>query len=117
MSKYGAITNTINKYNLTYNNYYNEEISKNINNLESNIYQHYNNNSSLNYYEIKNIIRNEFAELILPYQKQVNNFDNIIQQKINTVESNLKGIIDSKSFDNMNHTAQMINMVMKKSKF
>ena len=117
MSKYGKITNTINKYNLTYNNYYNEEISKNINNLESNIYQHYNNNSSINYYEIKNIIRNEFAELILPYQKQVNNFDNIIQQKINTVESNLKGIIDSKSFDNMNHTAQIINMVMKNQNF
>ena len=117
MSKYGAITNTINKYNLTYNNYYNEEISKNINNLEPNIYQHCNNNSSLNYYEIKNIIRNEFAELIIPYQKQVNNFDNIIQQKINLVESNLKGIIDSKSFDNMNHTAQMINMVMKNSNF
>ena len=78
MSKYGTISNTINKYNLTYNNnYFNEEISKNIDNLESNIYQHYN-NSSLNYYEIKNIIRNEFAELILPYQKQVNNFDNIV---------------------------------------
>ena len=113
MSKYGTISNTINKYNLTYNNnYFNEEISKNIDNLESNIYQHYN-NSSLNYYEIKNIIRNEFAELILPYQKQVNNFDNIVQQKINLVESNLKGIIDSKSFENMNHTAQMINMFMK----
>ena len=117
MSKYGTITNTINKYNLTYNNnYYNEEISKNINNLESNIYQHYN-NSSLNYYDIKNIIRNEFAELIFPYQKQINNFDNIAQQKINLVESNLKGLIDSKSFDTMNKTAQMINMVMKNSNF
>ena len=117
MSKYGTISNTINKYNLTFNNnYFNEEISKNIDNLESNIYQHYN-NSSLNYYEIKNIIRNEFAELILPYQKQVNNFDNIVQQKINLVESNLKGIIDSKSFENMNHTAQMINMFMKNQNF
>ena len=117
MSKYGTISNTINKYNLTYNNnYFNEEISKNIDNLESNIYQHYN-NSSLNYYEIKNIIRNEFAELIFPYQKQVNNFDNIVQQKINLVESNLKGIIDSKSFENMNHTAQMINMFMKNQNF
>ena len=117
MSKYGTISNTINKYNLTYNNnYFNEEISKNIDNLESNIYQHYN-NSSFNYYEIKNIIRNEFAELILPYQKQVNNFDNIVQQKINLVESNLKGIIDSKSFENMNHTAQMINMFMKNQNF
>jgi len=117
MSKYGTISNTINKYNLTYNNnYLNEEISKNIDNLESNIYQHYN-NSSFNYYEIKNIIRNEFAELILPYQKQVNNFDNIIQQKINLVESNLKGIIDSKSFENMNHTAKMINMFMKNQNF
>ena len=117
MSKYGTISNTINKYNLTYNNnYFNEEISKNIDNLESNIYQHYN-NSSLNYYEIKNIIRNEFAELILPYQKQVNNFDNIVQQKINLVESNLKDIIDSKSFENMNHTAQMINMFMKNQNF
>ena len=117
MSTYGTISNTLNKYNLTYNNnYFNEEISKNIDNLESNIYQHYN-NSSLNYYEIKNIIRNEFAELILPYQKQVNNFDNIVQQKINLVESNLKGIIDSKSFENMNHTAQMINMFMKNQNF
>ena len=107
MNKYGSISSTMNKYNLTYNNnYFSEEISK------SN-----SSGSSLSYYDIKNIIRNEFAELIIPYQKQLNNYDNIIQQKIETVESNLKGIIDSKSFDNMNHTAQMINMVMKNSNF
>ena len=107
MIKYGSISSTMNKYNLTYNNkYFSEEISK------SN-----SSGSSLSYYDIKNIIRNEFAELIIPYQKQLNNYDNIIQQKIGTVESNLKGIIDSKSFDNMNHTAQMINMVMKNSNF
>ena len=107
MNKYGSISSTMNKYNLTYNNnYFSEEISK------SN-----SSGSSLSYYDIKNIIRNEFAELIIPYQKQLNNYDNIIQQKIGTVESNLKGIIDSKSFDNMNHTAQMINMVMKNSNF
>ena len=107
MNKYGSISSTMNKYNLTYNNnYFSEEISK------SN-----SSGSSLSYYDIKNIIRNEFAELIIPYQKQLNNYDNIIQQKIDTVESNLKGIIDSKSFDNMNHTAQIINMVMKNSNF
>ena len=107
MNKYGSISSTMNKYNLTYNNnYFSEEISK------SN-----SSGSSLSYYDIKNTIRNEFAELIIPYQKQLNNYDNIIQQKIDTVESNLKGIIDSKSFDNMNHTAQMINMVMKNSNF
>ena len=107
MNKYGSISSTMNKYNLTYNNkYFSEEISK------SN-----SSGSSLSYYDIKNIIRNEFSELIIPYQKQLNNYDNIIQQKIDTVESNLKGIIDSKSFDNMNHTAQMINMVMKNSNF
>ena len=107
MNKYGSISSTMNKYNLTYNNnYFSEEISKNNSS-----------GSSLSYYDIKNTIRNEFAELIIPYQKQLNNYDNIIQQKIDTVESNLKGIIDSKSFDNMNHTAQMINMVMKNSNF
>ena len=107
MNKYGSISSTMNKYNLTYNNkYFSEEISK------SN-----SSGSSLSYYDIKNIIRNEFAELIIPYQKQLNNYDNIVQQKIGAVESNLKGIIDSKSFDNMNHTAQMINMVMKNSNF
>ena len=107
MNKYGSISSTMNKYNLTYNNnYFSEEISKNNSS-----------GSSLSYYDIKNTIRNEFAELIIPYQKQLNNYDNIIQQKIGTVESNLKGIIDSKSFDNMNHTAQMINMVMKNSNF
>ena len=107
MNKYGSISSTMNKYNLTYNNnYFSEEISK------SN-----SSGSSLSYYDIKNIIRNEFAELIIPYQKQLNNYDNIIQQKIGAVESNLKGIIDSKSFDNMNHTAQMINMAMKNSNF
>ena len=108
MNKYGSISSTMNKYNLTYNNnnYFSEEISK------SN-----SSGSSLSYCDIKNIIRNEFAELIIPYQKQLNNYDNIIQQKIDTVESNLKGIFDSKSFDNMNHTAQMINMVMNNSNF
>ena len=107
MNKYGSISSTMNKYNLTYNNnFFSEEISK------SN-----SSGSSLSYYDIKNIIRNEFAELIIPYQKQLNNYDNIVQQKIGAVESNLKGIIDSKSFDNMNHTAKMINMVMKNSNF
>ena len=121
MNKYETIINSKTQYNLLLNNpqtnykqkyYQNQEITKNINALETNIYKHYN-NASLNYYEIKNIIRNEFSELIIPYQKQLNNYDNIIDQKLNIVESNLKGIIDSKSFDNINQTAQMITMVLK----
>ena len=35
----------------------------------------YGNNYSLNYSDIKNIIRNEFAELITPYQKQTYNMN------------------------------------------
>ena len=92
MNKYETITN-INNYRNNYN--YNEEITKNLDNLETNIYKRYN-NPSMSYFEIKNIIRNEFSELILPYQKQLNNYDNVIEKRINNAESNLKGIIDSK---------------------
>ena len=106
----------LNKSGTSYgnSNYYKKEFNDTLNNLETNLYEHYN-NSSLNHYEIKNIIRNEFAELIIPYQRQLNNYDKIIEKKINNVESNLNGIIDSKSFDNLNQTTQMINLFMKNS--
>ena len=123
MNKYETFNNlTFQKNSLLHNsqinykgNYnYNQKFDETLNNLETNIYEHYT-NSSLNYYEIKNIIRNEFSELILPYQKQLNSYDNIIDKKINNAEANLKGIIDSKCFDNLNQTAQMINLFMKNS--
>ena len=118
MNKYETMSNSTFQHNLfinpdtKYN--YNKEINESFNNLETNIYENYN-KSSFNYYEIKNIVRNEFAELILPYQKQLNNLDNVIDRKINNVECNIKGIIDSKSFENMNQTAQMINIFLKNS--
>ena len=122
MNKYETINGSNYQQNLIYNNYttnfrnnYNNSnsFSKSFNNIETNNYDNYNNNSTLNYFEIKNIVRNEFAELIIPYQKQLNNYDNIVNRKINDIESNLKGIIDSKSFENLNQTAQMINRFLK----
>ena len=122
MNKYETINGSNYHQNLIYNNYttnfrnnYNNSnsFSKSFNNIETNNYDNYNNNSTLNYFEIKNIVRNEFAELIIPYQKQLNNYDNIVNRKINDIESNLKGIIDSKSFENLNQTAQMINRFLK----
>ena len=128
MNKYEAINDMKFQQNFFINNSqtnygqnydYHKEFNDTLNNLETNIHEHYNTNynlnNNLNYYEIKNIVRNEFAELIIPYQKQLNNVDNIIERKINNVECNLKGIIDSKSLDNLNQTAQMINLFMKNS--
>ena len=113
MNKYETITN-INNYRNNYN--YNEEITKNLNNLETNIYKRYN-NPSMSYFEIKNIIRNEFAELIIPYQNQINSYDNKFNLKFDEMKSNLKGIIDSKIFDNMNQTIQIINLALKNSNY
>ena len=113
MNKYETITN-INNYRNNYN--YNEEITKNLDNLETNIYKRYN-NPSMSYFEIKNIIRNEFAELIIPYQNQINSYDNKFNLKFDEMESNLKGIIDSKIFDNMNQTIQIINLALKNSNY
>ena len=121
MNKYETINNMkfqqnyfFNKSPANYrnNNDYRIEFNNTFNNFETNLNEQHN-NTNMNYYELKNIIRNEFAELILPYQKQLNNYDILVEKKINKVESNLKSIIDSKSFDNINQTAQMINLFMK----
>ena len=101
--KFESIYNT---NNMSFNNNY----------LNQNVFIDNKNNDfnfNYSYYEIKNIIRSEFEELILPYQKQLYNNNNEIQEKINDVETRLKGLINSKSMENINESAQMINACMK----
>ena len=93
--------------NVDYNLFYPNTDNSNITN------ENINNNLNINYYDIKNIIRNEFAELIIPYQKQLYNNNNMIQEKIDKAESRLQGMINSKSLENINEAARMINLCMK----
>ena len=106
-----SYNNLLNKYSSSFDkNNINMNMNMNDNNYNNNYsYDNYN----INYYDIKNIIRNEFAELIIPYQKQMYNNNNSIQEKINNVETRLQGMINSKSLDNINETAKMINICMK----
>ena len=76
-----------------------------------------NNFNNLNYYEIKNIVRNEFADLILSYQKDLINNTKYLENKIEDTESKLKGVINSKSLDNLNETAQMLNTFLNNNNF
>lgn len=93
-------------------NYYYEY--RNLNNYnDDNLY---NNSINISYSDIKKIIRNEFSDLILPYQKQIYNLNNMIQEKIDNSEARLKAIIDSKSLDNINETVKMINICIKDNK-
>ena len=119
-------SNNINNINTNINNDYSSQkiesiyntnnMSFNNNYLNQNVFienQNKDFNFNYSYYDIKNIIRSEFEELILPYQKQLNNNNNEIQEKINNVESRLQGLINSKSMENINEAAQMINVCMK----
>jgi hypothetical protein len=122
------------KYNLyqTYpspggnnNNLYNNNIDLNNNSNNSIFYQNLNNynsfsnhnnlynNETFSYSDIKYIIRNEFTELMMPYQNQINNINNSINEKIDNSETRLKALINSKSLDNINEAAKMINIFMK----
>ena len=109
MKKYELINSTKTGLNLhpSINKYSFNENNDIINTPSINIYEQYN-NSNLDYYEIKNIIRNEFAEMILPYQKKIYNNDSLLEQKLNNLESNIKSIIDSKTLENLNQSAKMI---------
>ena len=114
MKKYDLINSTKTGLNLhpSINQYSFNENNNNINTPNINIYEQYN-TSNLDYYEIKNIIRNEFAEMILPYQKKIYNNDSLLEQKLNNLESNIKSIIDSKTLENLNQSAKMINLLLK----
>ena len=114
MKKYELINSTKTGLNLhpSINKYSFNENNDIINTPSINIYEQYN-NSNLDYYEIKNIIRNEFAEMILPYQKKIYNNDSLLEQKLNNLESNIKSIIDSKFLENLNQSAKMIYLLLK----
>jgi len=78
-----SLENKLGKYN-SYSSY-----GDNQNNIKSNYYENnqilVGNDRYLDYEYIKKIIRNEFGQLILPYQKDLNFNINSLETKINSL--------------------------------
>ena len=94
------------------NNYVNNPLAK-VNSNYNNNYIPYQQqtllNQGLNEYTIRNIIKEEFSNLILPYQKDLlvnkTNFDT----KLNEVEKKFEIIINAQNMGNLNDNAKIIS--------
>ena len=98
------VNNNLAKVNSNYNNNYYVGANQNFPYQQQNAY-----NPGLNEYEIRNIIKEEFSNLILPYQKDLimnkNNFDT----KLNEVENKFEIIINAQNMGNLNDNAKLIS--------
>ena len=98
-----------NNYNLNpkLNNYIkdiNNEITPNIQFISSNI-----ENTPINEFYLRNVIKEEFSNLILPYQKDAMCNSNLIESKLNDIEKKFEIIINAQNMGNLNDNAKVIS--------
>ena len=68
-----------------------------------------NTNYPLNDYYLRNIIKDEFTNLILPYQKDAVCNSNLMETKLNELEKKLQIIINAQNMGNLNDNAKIIS--------
>ena len=94
------------------NNWYNKH-SNYINNYIA-PYQTYNEpnipnmNSNLNETAIRNIIKEEFSNLIVPYHKDMICTKDSVDKKLNEIKKNFESIITSQNLSNLNDNAKLL---------
>ena len=107
-----SLENKLGKYN-SYSSY-----GDNQNNIKSNYYENnqilVGNDRYLDYEYIKKIIRNEFGQLILPYQKDLNFNINSLETKINSLNSKIN---DMKNTNKNNNSNKNSNLYEKKESY
>ena len=96
----------INNYNNNFHNFNNninkrqlEEIFEQNNNVKDNNNFNYQNNLNEDY--IRKLIKNEFSELILPYQQDMLTKINVLDLKVNNITNKINNIQENK-FDKFN---------------
>ena len=98
-----------NNYNLNskFNNYIkdiNNDITPNTQFILSN-----EGNSPINEFYLRNIIKEEFSNLILPYQKDAMCNSNLMESKLNDIEKKFEIIINAQNMGNLNDNAKVIS--------
>ena len=91
------------------NNYMND--INNNNNLVITAQPELTNNTNLpiNEFYLRNIIKDEFTNLILPYQKDVMCNSNLMESKLNEIEKKFQIIINAQNMGNLNDNAKIIS--------
>ena len=98
------VNNPLAKVNSNYNNNYFLPTNQNFPYQQQQIF-----NQGLNEYMVRNIVKEEFSNLILPYQKDLivnkSNFDT----KLNEIEKKFEIIINAQNIGNLNDNAKIIS--------
>jgi len=71
--------------------------------------------SGLNELNLRQIIREEFSNLILPYQKDLINHKSNLDEKLDEIEKNFKLIINAQNMGNLNDNAKIISAYLTNS--
>ncbi len=100
-SQYGDLS--LYKQSPNYNNYF--KISNNIpQNLQNN-----SENYQINEYYLRNLIKEEFSFLILPYRNDSLSKSNIIESKLDEIEKKYQILINAQNMGNLNDNAKIIS--------
>ena len=91
----------------TFNNYF-KKINNNIPLSPQPTYDN-SENYSLNEYYLRNLIKEEFSNLILPYQKDIMCNSNLMESKLNDIEKKFQIIINAQNMGNLNDNAKIIS--------
>ena len=71
--------------------------------------------SGLNELNLRQIIREEFSNLILPYQKDLINHKSNLDEKLDEIERNFKLIINAQNMGNLNDNAKIMSAYLTNS--
>ena len=91
----------------TFNNYF-KKINNNISLSPQPTYDN-SENYSLNEYYLHNLIKEEFSNLILPYQKDIMCNSNLMESKLSDIEKKFQIIINAQNMGNLNDNAKIIS--------
>ena len=93
--------------NPKYNNYV-KDINNNIPPISQPIITN-EGNFPINEFHLRNIIKDEFTNLILPYQKDAVCNSNLMESKLNDIEKKFQIIINAQNMGNLNDNAKIIS--------
>ena len=65
--------------------------------------------SAINEYNLRNLIQEEFLNMIIPYQKDLNSIKKIVDDRLNESEKKIEMIINAQNMGNLNDNAKIIS--------
>ena len=80
-----------------------------VNNINENIPINNNSGYPVNEYYLRNLIKEEFSSLILPYQKDVVCNSNLMESKLGEIDKKFQIILNAQNMGNLNDNAKIIS--------